>query len=66
MSKTILIQKDEESGEYYFDITELPELSDLFEDSSIIDTYSVETNDDGSIIVEFFDKDGNKVKPIKA
>lgn len=62
MSKTILVKKDEESGEYYFDITEL---SDLFEDSSIIDTYSVETNDDGSIIVEFFDKDGNKVTPIK-
>jgi len=63
MSKTVFIKKDEESGEYYFDVTDI---SDLFEDASIVDTYSIETKDDGSIVLEFFDKDGNKITPIKA
>lgn len=62
MSKTVLVKKDEETGEYYFDVTDL---SDLFEDVSIVDSYSLETKDDGSIILEFFDKDNNKITPKK-
>jgi hypothetical protein len=62
MAKTVVVKKDEETGEYYFDITEL---SDLFDDISIIDTYSIEMRDDKSIVVEFFDKDGKKVIPSK-
>lgn len=62
MSKTVVVKKDEESGEYYFDITEL---SDLFEDVSVVDTYSIEMKDDKSMVVEFFDKDGKKVIPSK-
>lgn len=63
MSKTIEIKKDEESGEYYFDFNDL---KDLFEDSSIVDQYSLEWKDDGSVVMEFFDKDGNKILPKKA
>lgn len=62
MSKTVLIKKDEETGEYYFDVTDL---SDLFDDVSLVDSYSLETKEDGSIILEFFDKDNNKVIPKK-
>lgn len=62
MAKTVVVKKDEETGEYYFDVTEL---SDLFDDISIIDTYSIEMRDDKSIVVEFFDKDGKKVIPSK-
>lgn len=62
MSKTVIVKKDEDSGEYYFDISEI---SDLFEDFSLIDSYSIEQLDDGSIIVEFYDVDGNKVIPSK-
>jgi hypothetical protein len=62
MSKIIPVKKDENTGEYYFDVTDV---SDLFEDASIVDTYSLETRDDGTIILEFFDKDGNKVVPTK-
>lgn len=58
MSKSIQVKKDEESGEYYLDFDDL---KDLFEDSSIVDQYSLEWKDDGSIIMEFFDKDGNKI-----
>ena len=60
MTKTVIIKKDEDTGEYYFDVNDL---RDLFEDASIIDQYSMETRDDGSIIIEFFDKDNNKVIP---
>lgn len=63
MSKTIEVKKDEESGEYYFDFNDL---KDLFEDSSIVDQYSLEWKDDGSVVMEFFDKDGNKILPKKA
>lgn len=58
MSKSIQVKKDEESGEYYLDFDDL---KDLFEDSSIVDQYSLEWKDDGSVIMEFFDKDGNKI-----
>lgn len=63
MSKTVIIKKDEETGEYYFDVTDL---SDLFEDVSIVDSYSLETKDDGTMVLEFFDKDNNKIIPKKA
>lgn len=58
MSKSIQVKKDEDSGEYYFDFDDL---KDLFEDPSIVDQYSLEWKDDGSVIMEFFDKDGNKI-----
>ncbi len=60
MAKTVIVKKDESTGEYYFDVNDL---KDLFDDASIIDQYSMEWRDDGSVIIEFFDKDNNKVIP---
>jgi hypothetical protein len=62
MSKTVVIKKDEETQEYYFD---MKDLEDLFQDPSLIDQYSMELRDDGSILLEFFDKDNNKILPNK-
>lgn len=62
MSKTISVKKDEESGEYYFDFEDL---KDMFTNPDLVDSYSIETRDDGSIVLEFFDKDENKVVPDK-
>jgi hypothetical protein len=62
MSKTVVIKKDEETQEYYFD---MKDLEDLFPDPSLIDQYSMEWRDDGSILLEFFDKDNNKILPNK-
>lgn len=60
MAKIVIVKKDESTGEYYFDVNDL---KDLFEDASIIDQYSLESRDDGSVIIEFFDRDNNKVIP---
>lgn len=62
MSKTISVKKDEESGEYYFDFEDLKE---MFTNPELIDSYSLETRDDGVLVLEFFDKDENKVVPDK-
>lgn len=62
MSKTIVVKKDEESGEYYFDFEDI---KDMFTNPDLIDSYSIETRDDGGIILEFFDKDENKIVPDK-
>jgi hypothetical protein len=60
MSKTIEVKKDEESGEYYFDFNDL---MDLFDEPDLVDSYSMETRDDGSVVIEFFDKNNNKIFP---
>ena len=62
MSKVIQVKKDEESGEYYLDFNDLVE---LFDDPNLVDSYSIETRDDNSIVLEFFDKDNNKIYPTK-
>lgn len=62
MSKTVSVRKDEESGEYYFDFEDL---KDMFTNPDLIYSYSIETRDDGSILMEFFDKDENRVIPDK-
>lgn len=62
MSKTISVKKDEESGEYYFDFEDIKE---MFTNPELIDSYSLETRDDGVLVLEFFDKDENKVVPDK-
>jgi hypothetical protein len=62
MSKPISIKKDEETGEFYLDFEEL---KDMFENPDSVDSYSIETREDDSIVLEFFDKDGNRVVPSK-
>ena len=62
MSKNVEIKKDDDSGEYYFDFEDI---KCLFEDPSLIDQYSMEQREDGSVILEFFDKNNNKIYPKK-
>ena len=62
MSKVIFVKKDEEKQECYFD---MKDLEDLFEDALLINQYSIECRDDGSAVLEFFDKDNNKIFPSK-
>jgi len=54
------IKKDEETGEHYLDINDL---SDLFDDISLIEYYTIEERDDNSIAISFFDENNNKVYP---
>lgn len=54
------IKKDEETGEHYLDINDL---SDLFDDISSIEYYTIEERDDNSIAISFFDENNNKVYP---
>lgn len=65
MSKNkIEIKKDKDSEDYYIDIYEM---ADLFDDVEVVESYKLEWKDDGSsVLMEFFDKDGNKVFPKKA
>jgi hypothetical protein len=42
------------------------DMADLFEDVEVVESYKLEWKDDGSVLMEFFDKDGNKVFPKKA
>jgi len=63
MTTRIEIKKDEDSGEHYIDVYDL---ADLFEDVDLVESYKFEWRDDGSISMEFFDKDDNRVFPKKA
>ena len=61
MSIKAAVKKDQESGEYYFDILDL---ADLFEDISIVESYTIEESTDGVFTLEFFDNLGNRVFPL--
>jgi hypothetical protein len=63
MKNRIEIKKDKDSEDYYIDIYDM---ADLFEDVEVVESYKLEWKDDGSVLMEFFDKDGNKVFPKKA
>ena len=56
----ITIKKDEESGEHYIDLNDLAE---LFDDISVVEYYTIDEKEDGSLSLEFFDKDNKKVEP---
>ena len=56
----ITIKKDEATGEYYIDLNDLAE---LFDDISVVEYYTIDEKDDGSLALEFFDKDDKKVEP---
>jgi len=58
MTNRIEIKKDEDSGEHFIDIYDL---ADLFQDVELVNSYTLEWKDDGSGLMEFFDKDGNKI-----
>jgi hypothetical protein len=63
MKNRIEIKKDKDSEDYYIDIYDM---ADLFEDVEVVESYKLEWKDDGSVLMEFFDKYGNKVFPKKA
>lgn len=56
----ITVKKDENTGEYYIDVNDLV---DLFEDVSQIEYYTMDEKEDGSLLLEFFDKQNNNIKP---
>lgn len=57
----VTIKKDEQSQEHYIDFEDL---KSMFEDPSIVDSYSMEHLEDGNIALSFFDEEGNLV-PMK-
>jgi hypothetical protein len=57
----VTIQKNEESGEYYFDINELKDILDI----SKIDTYNIESLETGAFAITFYDVDKNQIMPKK-
>jgi hypothetical protein len=63
MSKSIQIKIDEQTGEHYLDFNDIKH---LFKDPDIVDSYSIELLDDGSMTLEFFDINDNKVIPDNA
>ena len=63
LKNKIEIKKDKDSEDYYIDIYDM---ADLFDDVEVVESYKLEWKDDGSVLIEFFDKDGNKVFPKKA
>lgn len=54
----ITIKKNEESQEHYIDFEDL---KPMFDDPSIVDSYSIEHLADGNIALSFFDEEGNLV-----
>lgn len=54
----LTIKVDEETGESYIDFEDL---KSLFDDPSLVDSYTFDRGEDGSILLEFFDRDGNAV-----
>lgn len=55
----VQIKKDEESGEYYFDVNDIKDIVDI----SIIDKYDMEKREDGSFSLTFYDINGNVIIP---
>lgn len=55
------IKKDEDTGEFYIDIKDL---SNMFEDASLIEYYTLEKNTEGVLTLEVFDKCKNKISPL--
>jgi hypothetical protein len=59
MSSSLRIKKNEETGEDYIDFADLEH---LFDQPELVDSYEMSWKEDGTGIVQFFDKDGNVVK----
>lgn len=52
--------KKDENGEHYIDGNDLV---DLFDDIGVIDHYTITELDEGQLMLEFFDINGEKVFP---
>jgi hypothetical protein len=53
------IKKDESSGEFYIDILDLEK---IFDNTSEIEYYTLEENEDQVLVLNFFNKNNEKVK----
>lgn len=62
MTTTIFVKKDKETGEHYLDFEDL---KCLFDNPDEVDSFSVATDSDGSLVLSFFDKNKNKILPTK-
>lgn len=62
MTRTITVRRDEETGEFYFDFEDL---EDMFTNPELVDSYSIELREDNTMVLEFFDKDDNRITPDK-
>lgn len=58
----LVIKKDEDTGELYLDFDELKH---LFEDPSLVDSYSIEPGENDSFAISFFDINNNLI-PVKS
>lgn len=54
--------KKSDDGSHYFDINDFKDIVDIDK----VEYYSLESKEDGSLIVAFFDKDKNFIKPREA
>jgi hypothetical protein len=59
MLSSLKIKRDETTGENYIDFADLEH---LFDDPDAIDSYDLSWDEDGTGILQFFDKDGNTIK----
>lgn len=56
--KSLQVKKDEQTGELYIDLADLAEVFDI----SQVHSFSFEV-ENGAVVLEVFDKDGNAVPP---
>jgi hypothetical protein len=52
------VKKDQETNQFYID---WEDLKDMFDSPDLVNSYKLEWLEDGSVAMEFFDIDGNKV-----
>jgi hypothetical protein len=56
---SLRIKKDTETDENYIDFADLEH---LFDQPELVDSYEISWDDNGTGILQFFDKDGNIIK----
>ena len=56
--KSLNLKKDETTGESYFDLSDI---SDFFEDVSQVDSYEINSLEEGQLSIIFYDKEGNQI-----
>ena len=61
MKSILKVKKDEATNEFYFDLDDIKDLIDI----DLIDSYSIEQDDNGVISITFFDANDNKIIPVK-
>lgn len=60
--KTAITIKKSDDGEHYIDINDFKDIVDIDK----VEYYKLESKDDGTLIVTFYDNDKNIIKPREA